>query len=76
MKAGFGSRLIQRPVAAVFEGTAQITSDPEGVSHEIRSDRSDSCAGAASAEAALQNLVAFATAFTNSASKILKLVQA
>ena len=38
VKAGFGSRLIQRHVAGVFGGTAQITFDPEGVRYEIRSD--------------------------------------
>ncbi|MGO4840080.1 ATP-binding protein, partial [Rhizobiaceae sp. 2RAB30] len=35
-KAGFGSRLIQRHVAATFGGTAHISFDPRGVSYEIR----------------------------------------
>lgn len=38
LKAGFGSRLIQRHVAAAFGGTANITFDPEGVSYEVRTD--------------------------------------
>ncbi len=38
LKAGFGSRLIQRHVAAAFGGTAHITFDPDGVSYEIRTD--------------------------------------
>jgi len=38
LKAGFGSRLIQRHVAAAFGGSANITFDPDGVSYEIRTD--------------------------------------
>lgn len=38
LKAGFGSRLIQRHVAAAFGGKAQITFDPEGVTYEISPD--------------------------------------
>lgn len=35
LKSGFGSRLIQRHVAAVFDAKAHITFDPEGVVYEI-----------------------------------------
>jgi two-component sensor histidine kinase len=35
LKAGFGSRLIQRHVAEAFGGKAQITFEPEGITYEI-----------------------------------------
>ncbi len=35
-KTGFGSRLIQRHVAATFGGTAHMTFDPQGIIYEIR----------------------------------------
>jgi two-component sensor histidine kinase len=42
LKAGFGSRLIQRHVAAVFGGKAQITFETEGVTYEISPDGHES----------------------------------
>ena len=35
LKVGFGSRLIQRHVAAAFGGKAQITFGTEGITYEI-----------------------------------------